>query len=388
MKEEYIVLRGQSGATGPESVLVHPKSRSASGPTVTVERIDYRELPQLVGDKGVIGVAPAMPMALIKPVEASGAISEAVKNMSWGVNATRADTSAFSGSGVVVAILDTGIAKHAAFEHVNLTQEDFTNEGLGDRDGHGTHCAGTVFGQDVNGTRIGVAPGISRALIGKVLGDRDSRTTNVVRAVMWAAEHHADIISMSLGVDFPGYARQLVASGYPQELAISRALEGYRRTVLLFERLASTIRMYESAPLLVAAAGNESRRKQDPRFRIEAGPPAVSEGILSVAAVGRHADGRLFVADFSNIGALVAAPGVDILSAARNGGLAGMSGTSMATPHVAGVAALWAEKLRSAGTPVSSQLKERVIASSRLTDDAGRLDPMDVGAGMVLAPQN
>ena len=72
----------------------------------------------------------------------------------------------------------------------------------------------------------------------------------------------------------------------------------------------------------------------------------MSEGLLSVAALGQGGS-TLDVAPFSNTSALVAAPGVGVTSARRGGGLVSMSGTSMATPHVAGVAALWAEKILS-----------------------------------------
>jgi subtilisin family serine protease len=79
-----------------------------------------------------------------------------------------ADTSPFSGDGIVVAVLDTGIdASHPAFEGVDIVQKDFTGEGVGDQHGHGTHCAGTIFGRTSEGTRIGVAPGVKKALIGK-----------------------------------------------------------------------------------------------------------------------------------------------------------------------------------------------------------------------------
>ena len=84
----------------------------------------------------------------------------------------RRDRSTWTGEGVTVAVLDTGIdSKHPAFAGVDIVEKDFTGTGNGDRQGHGTHCAGTIFGRDVDGKRIGVARGVKRALIGKVLGD-------------------------------------------------------------------------------------------------------------------------------------------------------------------------------------------------------------------------
>jgi subtilisin family serine protease len=101
-----------------------------------------------------------MPTALIKPLEVAGAAATGA----WGIAAVKADTSNFTGDGVVVAVLDTGIDKsHPAFAGVTIVEQDFSGSGNGDRQGHGTHCAGTIFGRDVSGTRIGIARGVRAA---------------------------------------------------------------------------------------------------------------------------------------------------------------------------------------------------------------------------------
>jgi subtilisin family serine protease len=330
-------------------------------------------------------------MKLIAPVDVPGSATAAAATTAWGVTAVGADTSPFSGAGVVVAVLDTGIdAAHPAFAGMEIVEKDFTTEGNGDLHGHGTHCAGTIFGRPTDDTRIGVAPGVAKALIGKVLGAGGGTSDRIVSAIQWAVDNGAHVISMSLGIDFPGLVESLVAQGFPPALATSRALEAYRANVQLFERLASLVRAQGSfgqTTVIVAAAGNESRRDQDPHFTIAVSPPAVSEGIISVAALQQGASG-LRVASFSNIGASVSGPGVAITSASPGGGLVAMSGTSMATPHVAGVAALWAEKLSAAGSLTALQLMSRLIASG-VTDGLQQgFDPFDVGSGMVRAPQN
>jgi subtilisin family serine protease len=332
-----------------------------------------------------------MPMKLIAPVEVQDTAEPAAQGSVWGVTAVGADTSPFSGNGVVVAVLDTGIdASHPAFAGVDLIQKDFTDEGNGDQHGHGTHCAGTIFGRTTNGTRIGVAPGVKKALIGKVLGAGGGASDQIASAIQWAVENGANVVSMSLGIDFPGFVKLLQQNGLPVELATSRALEGYRANVQLFERLASLIRAlgaFAQATVIVAAAGNESQRNINPNFEIAVSPPAVAEGIISVAALGQGNQG-LTVAPFSNTGANVSGPGVQIVSAKRGGGLTTMSGTSMATPHVAGVAALWAEKIASSGGALSAlQLTARLIGSASTEAMAGEFDPFDVGAGLVRAPQ-
>ncbi len=173
-----------------------------------------------------------MPLQLIEPVAAAGepAEPEHIHDATWGVFATGALRSPYVGHGVTVAVLDTGIdADHEAFGGVELIQRDFTGEGDGDRHGHGTHVAGTIFGQTVGGLRYGVAPGVRRALIGKVIGGQHPATTqDLVAAVQWAVDGGAQIINMSLGFNFPRLVNQLVNQGFPVELATSQALAQYR----------------------------------------------------------------------------------------------------------------------------------------------------------------
>jgi len=329
-----------------------------------------------------------MPMKLIAPVPLAAAPA-APDNITWGVRAVRADESPFTGEGIVVAVLDTGIdPAHPAFAGVDLVRQNFTSEGPDDDHGHGTHCAGTIFGRDVGGTRIGVAPGVKKALIGKVLGAGGGGSDRIAQAVQWAVDNGAHVISMSLGIDFPGYVKAMEQRGAPTELATSLALEGYRANVLLFERLASLIAaraLFSTPTLLVAAAGNESRHTATQNFDIAVSPPAVADGFVSVAALAYDSQG-LRMAPFSNVGARVSAPGVDVHSAQPGGGLVPMSGTSMATPHVAGVAALWAQKLAAARHLTGKELENRLVGTaSRQTLQAG-LTSRQIGAGLVQAP--
>jgi len=360
--------------------------------TLKTEELNEREAASLARGNDVAGLAPAMPMRLISPRNKHASQDSERGNVTWGVKAVRADTSPFSGAGIVVAVLDTGINRdHPAFpkQHLDVVEQDFTGEGNGDFEGHGTHCAATIFGRPVEDMRIGVAPGISRALIVKVLGRNGGSSDQIADAVLWAANQGAQVISLSLGMDFTGYVKRMIDQHHmPPELATSLALEGYRANVLLFERLATFIRARAKPVLLVAAAGNESHREIDSEFEIAVAPPAVSDGFISVAAVG-EGPGGLYVADFSNTGANVAAPGVDIVSAdPLSSGLITMSGTSMATPHVAGVAALWAEKFLRKGPLSLMQLIGGVVGNATLDPMHSDVDPRDVGAGLVQAPQN
>jgi subtilisin family serine protease len=159
-----------------------------------------------------------------------------------GIQAVGADASPFSGDGVKVAVLDTGIdTSHPAFSGVELVRRNFTGESDDDTHGHGTHCAGTIFGREVRGKRIGVAPGVRSALIGKVLGRDGGGSDVILEAIEWALQNGAQVMSMSLRIDFPGLVADLEREGVPTELATSMALEGYRANVLLFERLGSLV---------------------------------------------------------------------------------------------------------------------------------------------------
>ncbi|MEZ5402177.1 MAG: S8 family serine peptidase [Bryobacteraceae bacterium] len=349
-------------------------------------------------DPGIADVIASMPFTLVEPVATDGPADGAV----WGLDAVGATASPFTGAGVTVAVIDTGIDRaHAAFAGIAFGPEnlcDFTasEEGVPgdapDVHGHGTHVAGTIFGRAVDGERIGVAPGVTRVLIGKVLGPGGKGSTAAIyNAIQWALARRADVISMSLGMDFPGQVQRLVDSGLPPDIAASRALEAYRSNVRLFDRVAESVRAAAArgrGALLVAASGNESRRHIDPRFTVAVAPPAAADGFVSVGAVGRtgNAVAPFSVARFSNTGCLLSAPGVGIRSAALGGGLTGMDGTSMATPHVAGVIALWTQKLFPGGQrglgwagDVQRSLENSAIPPPGLAR-------ADVGLGVVRAP--
>ncbi len=287
--------------------------------------------------------------------------------LTWGLQALGVDRTRFTGRGIKVAVLDTGLDfNHPDFLNhpgVNRAQSrSFVAEAPTAQDGHGhgTHCVGIVAGpaQPSQQPRYGVAPD-AEIYVGKVLDDSGRGIDgDILAGLQWAITSGCDLVSMSLGAP--------VAKGQ----APSR----------VFEQAAS--RALDRGCLIMAAAGNDSRR---PQLVAPVSHPANCRSILAVAAVDR----ALQVAWFSNGsinkdgGAVdIAGPGVDCKSAWPIPTQYKVeSGTSMATPHVAGIAALIAEAEAGArGARLYMQLLQ-----SRGGRSGGASD--DVGVGIPQAPR-
>ncbi|MEO0758501.1 MAG: S8 family serine peptidase [Cyanobacteria bacterium J06648_16] len=389
LETKYVVLRTEDVIVptmdnlgfGPRTFEIPPAKVEVTEASLTSnERNDLRR------DSRTKAIAPLMPMTLIAPLNQSSPTT--CGSATWGVEAVRAPESSYDGSGITVAVLDTGIEpSHPAFKGVDLVQRNFTEEDGNDLNGHGSHCAGTIFGQDVDGLRIGIARNIKRALIGKVLGEGGGSSLTIAQAVQWAVGEGANVISMSLGIDFPGYVNWMVRQqGLEVQPATSIALEAYRANINLFTELARFVQAQGSfgqGTVVIAASGNESYR---PDYEIAVAPPAAGTGVIAVGALRQGEEG-LSVADFSNNQVNVSAPGVSITSAWIGGRLSSIDGTSMATPHVAGVAALWAQKqLEERGRVDNQLLMSQVISSGTMKTLSKDSQPEDVGSGIVQAP--
>jgi subtilisin len=313
----------------------------------------YRDAVNEIAGK-LLGEAPE----LVEEEAGVAAISEA--ELTWGLQVTKAAASRFTGRGIRVAVLDTGIdLDHPDFAGRAIQSQSFiVNESVQDGHGHGTHCIGTACGPVQPGRlpRYGVAYE-AEIFAGKVLSNQGSGSDGgILAGIDWAIRNSCQIISMSLGAPVGE------AEGFSQ----------------IYEQVAQ--RALAAGALIIAAAGNESAR---PGHIAPVGHPANCPSIMALAAL----DSRLGVAPFS-CGGLnpqggqvdIAGPGVAVVSTWPRPTLyRTISGTSMATPHVAGIAALLAE---ANPTARGRALQSLLIQGARRLRRAAR----DVGAGLVQAP--
>ncbi len=269
-----------------------------------------------------------------------------VLGATWGMIACKVPQSARSGLGIKVAVLDTGMDMgHPDFAgrlFAGQTQT-FVGQPVQDLNKHGTHCIGTSCGPKAPaGTTPRYGIGFRASIFaGKVLTNSGSGTSgSVLNGMNWAIASRCQVISMSLGSQSPVQPAYTAAG----QAALNNGL------------------------LIIAAAGNAASNT---------GAPANSPTIMSVASL----DTNLSPSSFSNFGKIeIAGPGRDVFSSVpmpvRYGVL---SGTSMATPHVAGCAALWAETSTSLR---GLNLRNKLLATAKpLPFPATR-----VGKGLVQAP--
>ncbi|MEX2621368.1 MAG: S8 family serine peptidase [Egibacteraceae bacterium] len=340
-------------AMEPERV-VHAIEQHPHSPVTLDYLRGYRDgIAHLVDGLGV-GAAPAGAAA------ADGAPWPDESEATWGLQAVHAVESCLSGTGVRVAVLDTGFDAAPDYADRVVQMESFVDgESAQDEHGHGTHCIGSACGSLRTQVlpRYGVAHG-AEIYAGKVLSNRGGGADRGILAGMdWALRTRCRVVSMSLG-----------APTEPEQ-AFSQVYEAVAR------------RSLRAGTVIVAAAGNDSRRESGTVRPVS--HPANCPSIMAVGAVDRN----LAVAPFSNSGVNpnggqvdVAAPGVDVHSSIPGASYDRWNGTSMATPHVAGVLALLAESDPDA---TGAELAARVTTTARRLP----LASADVGAGLVQAPR-
>ncbi|REH20824.1 MULTISPECIES: S8 family serine peptidase [unclassified Streptomyces] len=267
-----------------------------------------------------------------------------------------------TGKGVTVAVLDSGVdAGHPDLAgRIAQSRSFIPGEEVADRHGHGTHVTSTVGGSGAasDGKEKGVAPGATLA-VGKVLDDEGfGSESEIIAGMEWAARDvDADIVSMSLGSTEPSDGTDPMAEAVN---TLSR----------------------ETGALFVIAAGNTGAPSS-------IGSPGAADAALTVGAVDSADQAAWFTSAGPRYGdnALkpdLSAPGVGILAARSrlaegSGDYTSMDGTSMATPHIAGVAALLAEEHPDWS---GARLKDALMSTSKELD----VSAYQLGAGRVSVP--
>lgn len=290
-----------------------------------------------------------------------GRVEPALKESVAQIGAPEAWAAGFTGKGVTVAVLDTGIdVNHPDFAgQIDGTASFVPGETITDVNGHGTHVASTIVGTGAasDGDFTGVAPEAD-LIVGKVLGGSEGygQDSWVMAGMEWAAQSGADVVSMSLGDSMPSDGSD------PMSQAVDSLSEQY-------------------GTLFVIAAGNSGPETIS--------TPGAAASALTVGAVDKQDS----LAGFSSTGPLtgtgalkpdIVAPGVDI-TAARSQEMQGgegmyrtISGTSMATPHVSGAAAILAQQHPDWS---GQQLKDQLMSTAKGL--AEWYSPYDVGTGRV-----
>lgn len=336
-------------------------------------RIPVKSLKVLAKNNELRALYKNHKIKLIEPVGQNRGSRWDRSDLTWGLEKigiadVRKNWPELTGKGINVGVIDTGIdGEHpdlkgrvtAFYDVINKKQQAY------DDHGHGTHCSGTIGGGDTSGTSIGVAPEVTFTGVKVLSGSGSGSWAGVLDGMNWVADpdqnpdtnDHPALVSNSWGGGSP--------SGDPADNPLCKAIEGWVNLGMLpvFANGNSgpgegSVGLPAGCPLAFAVGATDVN-DQIARFSSR-GPAVWSTGSLQKPQVS--------------------APGVDVKSSTPGGGYNTWSGTSMATPHVAGLAAL---VVQSAGGKIDMKELASLLMnkSTDLGDDgsdnafgAGRID--------------
>ncbi|MBB2478949.1 S8 family peptidase [Bacillus sp. APMAM] len=268
----------------------------------------------------------------------------------WGMKDIKAPTawkSNYTGKGVKVAVLDSGISKHADLQVAGGVSFTSYTKSYADDNGHGTHVAG-IIGAKNNGIGVvGVAPDASLYAV-KVLDSKgDGYLSDIISGIDWSIKNHMDVINLSFGTPENSVALQQIVD-----------------------------EAYDKGILVVAAAGNEGNSAGTGNT---VDYPAKYSSVIAVGAVDQNNKRGTFSATGPDLE--VVAPGVNVLSTYMDNEFAYMSGTSMAAPFVSGTLALLKQ-----ANPTLTNIKLREKLDSSVIDLGVKGKDALYGFGLIQAP--
>lgn len=359
---DNIMLMAAAGAPGADSA-----------PDISLDsaKYIYPDIHAAAVDLSEEEIAALKTSGMVRYVEPDYRVTALGPAMPWNIQQIHADSvqaAGITGTGVRVAVIDTGIDyNHPDLAGVYAGGYNALNDnatGPMDDNGHGTHCAGILAATGSSNGIYGTAPAVSLYAV-KVLNSKgEGKVSDVIEGIFWAKNNNMQVASMSLGL---GQDSQALHD------AVDNATG--------------------NGVLIVAAAGNSG---------VDSGAgdtllyPAKYDGVLSVAAVNKYNHRASWSSTGSHLS--ISAPGVNIQSTIPGSKYATYSGTSMAAPHVAGVAALvysvhpdWTsqqvrEQIVSTATPLGSSvlygagLVDATAAAGVTAEAAGNATGMAVAA--------
>ncbi|MCX7772111.1 MAG: S8 family peptidase, partial [Clostridia bacterium] len=311
---------------------------------------EFRNTPSIAVTVPASSVSALRSSPDVLAVETDQIVKISSQFQDWGVTCTdapKAWANGFTGKGVKVAVLDTGIAPHEDLTVAGGVSLQSYTSSYADDNGHGTHVAGIIGARNNSLGVVGIAPEASLYAVKVLDQDGSGYMSDIISGIEWCISNKMDIINLSLGSSTSSFALK-----------------------------AEVDKAYGQGILIVAAAGNEGTTDGTGD---SVNYPARYDSVIAVAAV----DSTTKRAAFSSTGRTVevAAPGVNIASTYPGDAYARMSGTSMATPFVSGDLALLKQAYPSL---TNVQLRDKLDKSAVDLGTTGR--DAWYGYGLIQAP--
>lgn len=346
-------LADASSDNGKERVIVVFKNSAKKNP-LSIQGLEVRQqyanIPAAALEVPKAALAGLKNNPNIAHVELDQTVQIENQTQDWGIAKLKAPAawqSGFTGKGVKISVVDTGISQHPDLTISGGASFSSVTSSYADDNGHGTHVAGIIAARNNSIGTVGIAHEASIYAVKALEANGSGSLSSIIAGIDWSISNQMDIINLSLGTTSPSTTLQQVVD-----------------------------RANNAGILVVAAAGNNGRADGTGDL---VNYPARYSSAIAVAATDINNNRASFSATGSTVE--VAAPGVSINSTLSNGGYGPMSGTSMATPYVAGNLALMKQAFP---TLSSTQLRTKLSQDSIDLGTAGR--DTWFGNGLVQAP--